>query len=972
MPTGGTPLNGADLVAGTAFTDTTAVNGTLYYYVVVAVDGSNNASGSSNEESATPSAGAGDLVLVGAGDIADCGRTQDTATAALVSGIPGTVFTLGDNVYPNGTASEFANCYEPTWGGAIKARTRPTPGNHDYGNGSNGGEGYFGYFNGSPSSNGPAGDPAEGYYSYDLGDYWHVVVLNSECYYYSVCSSSAQLAWLNLDLAANASRNVVAMFHKPRWSSGASRPGLTVLQPLWQALYEHGAEMVLVGHDHHYERFAPQNAEGDPDATFGVRQFVVGTGGAAFTSLGTTAANSEVRNAATHGVIKLTLHQSSYDWQFIPIAGQTFTDSGTSPVHAAPPTTPPGAFTTIPVSDSTGEKPQSKLWKYNGTWWAVLPSTAVSPAGTWVWRLNPDDTWSNVYRISSNTNVQADAKSIGSVTHVLLHGPSPELVSVQYDANGNTYEPWVARPAATPISLPNSEIATIDVDSAGRMWLATENGVNLNVYYSDSPYTSFTGPITLANNINDDDIGVVTALPNDTIGVLWSNQTTRRFGFKVHVDGQLATTWSADEVPAAASALNVGLGMADDHLNVAVASDGTLYAAVKTSYDTAGYPKIALLIRRPNGTWDPLYEVDQSGTRGIVLLNEQDDTVRLVYTSSEGFNDIVTKKSSTSSIVFGPRSTLISGGVNDVTSTKQNWTGRVPVMAASASTAYTAFMTADATVGGAPPVADFDGDGDTDIAVYKPSDGVWYIKDQPPFVQWGGLAGDLSVAGDYDGNEETDIAIYRASEGVWYIKDQPPYVQWGGQAGDVPVPGDYDGDGETDIAVYRASEGVWYVKDQLPFLQWGGQAGDVPVPGDYDGDGTTDFAIYRPSEGVWYVKDQLPFLQWGGQAGDVPVPGDYDGNGTTDFAVYRPSEGVWYVKDQLPFLQWGGQAGDVPVPGDYDGDGTTDFAVYRPSEGVWYIKDQLPFQQWGASCDIPQPLPYALRSLIPHGGCADG
>ena len=139
--------------------------------------------------------------------------------------------------------------------------------------------------------------------------------------------------------------------------------------------------------------------------------------------------------------------------------------------------------------------------------------------------------------------------------------------------------------------------------------------------------------------------------------------------------------------------------MADDHLNVAVASNGTLYAAVKTSYDTAGYPKIALLIRRPNGTWDPLYEVDQSGTRGIVLLNEQDHTVRIVYTSSEGFNDIVTKKSSTSSIAFGSRSTLITGGVNDATSTKQNWTTRVPVMASSASTAFTAFITADATVG---------------------------------------------------------------------------------------------------------------------------------------------------------------------------------------------------------------------------------------------------------------------------------
>ena len=247
-------------------------------------------------------------------------------------------------------------------------------------------------------------------------------------------------------------------------------------------------------------------------------------------------------------MIKFTLHASSYDWQFIPISGQTFTDSGTQAVHGAP-----GGgsqtFTTIPVSDSTGEKPQSKLWQYNGTWWAVLPTTAVSPAGTWIWRLNNDDTWTNVVQISNDTNVQADAKAVGSVTHILLHGPSPKLVSVQYKAAGNTYEPWSTRPTATSIALPNSEIATIDLDSTGRMWLATENGASLNVYYSDAPYTSFSGPVTLANNINDDDIGVVTALPNGTVGVLWSNQNTQRFGFKVHVDGQPATTWSADEVP---------------------------------------------------------------------------------------------------------------------------------------------------------------------------------------------------------------------------------------------------------------------------------------------------------------------------------------------------------------------------------------------------------------------------------------
>ena len=232
-------------------------------------------------------------------------------------------------------------------------------------------------------------------------------------------------------------------------------------------------------------------------------------------------------------------------------------------------------------------------------------------------------------------------------------------------------------------------------------------------------------------------------------------------------------------------------------------------------------------------------------------------------------------------------------------------------------------------------------------------------------ISGSGFASSVAVGGpapaDFDGDGDTDVSIYRPGEGVWYVKDQPPFVQWGGQAGDIPVPGDYDADGNSDVATYRPAEGVWYVKDHPPFVQWGGQAGDIPVPGDYDADGESDHAIYRPSEGIWYVRDRSPFTQWGGQAGDVPVPGDYDGDGDTDIAIYRPSEGVWYVKDQSPFTQWGGQPGDIPVPGDYDADGDTDIAIYRPAEGVWYVKDQPPFVQWGASGDIPLVLAPAIR-----------
>jgi hypothetical protein len=352
----------------------------------------------------------------------------------------------------------------------------------------------------------------------------------------------------------------------------------------------------------------------------------------------------------------------------------------------------------IPVSATTGEKPQSKLWFHAGTWWAVLPSTSVVPSGTWLWRLEANQSWTNVLRIAASTSTQADAKLVGDVTHILLHAGASQLVSVEYVPAANTYALWATRPTATSIPLAGSETATIDIDSGGRMWLATEAGPQILVYYSDVPYAAFSGPVVLASNVTEDDISVVTALPDATIGVLWSNQNTQRFGFKRHQDGADPSVWSADEVPAGSSALNVGAGQADDHLHVAVATDGTLYAAVKTSYDTAGFPKIALLVRRPNvvlpgDPWDPLYEVDQAGTRGIVLLNEATARVRVVYTSSEGFNDLVFKETALSPISFGPRQTLITGGVNDATSTKQNWTDQVVVLASNSTTARGVLIT---------------------------------------------------------------------------------------------------------------------------------------------------------------------------------------------------------------------------------------------------------------------------------------
>jgi hypothetical protein len=259
-------------------------------------------------------------VLVGAGDIAVCGSSGDEATALLLDGIAGTVFTAGDNVYDDGTAQEFADCYDPSWGRHL-SRTWPSAGNHDYN--TPGAAGYYAYYGAA------AGDPTKGYYSYDLGA-WHVVVINSNI---SVSVGSAQLQWLAADLAANPTTCTVAYWHHPRFSSGLHGNN-SGMQALWQVLYDAGVDLILNGHDHNYERFAPQTPTGAADNQRGIREFVVGTGGVALRGFGTIRANSEVRSSSSHGVLKLSLHPTRYDWEFVPIAGASFQDSGSRNCHS--------------------------------------------------------------------------------------------------------------------------------------------------------------------------------------------------------------------------------------------------------------------------------------------------------------------------------------------------------------------------------------------------------------------------------------------------------------------------------------------------------------------------------------------------------------------------------------------------------------------------------------------------------------
>lgn len=266
--------------------------------------------------------------LLAAGDISDCSSPGAALTGRLISHLPGTVAAVGDEAAPTGSLSEFNRCYAPTWG-SFKARTKPALGNHEYGTGN--ANGYFDYF-------GARAHPPNGYYSYSLGS-WHLVVLNSNCGFVpGGCGpGSPQLRWLRADLAAHRTRCTLAYWHHPRYSEGpdtAASPGEALAtQPFWAALVKASAEIVLTGHDHLYERFAPLDAAGKTDPKHGLREFVVGTGGRPHYPAVTRIAGSEKVITDRWGVLRLRLSATGYRWQFLSAPSGTTLDSGSGTCH---------------------------------------------------------------------------------------------------------------------------------------------------------------------------------------------------------------------------------------------------------------------------------------------------------------------------------------------------------------------------------------------------------------------------------------------------------------------------------------------------------------------------------------------------------------------------------------------------------------------------------------------------------------
>ncbi len=385
---------------------------------------------------------AGDPVIAAAGDIAcdpddsafnngngnsNACRQKYTANL-LVNANLAAVLALGDDQYYCGGYQAFLQSYDLSWG-QVKSITHPVVGNHEYltsgGTGCDannaGAAGYFEYYGSA------AGDPSKGYYSYDIGA-WHLIALNSNCGNAGGCgATSPQGKWLEADLSAHSNVCVLAYWHIPLFSSGGRASPNTL--PFWQKLYNHNADLILDGHDHIYERFAPQTPAGVADPVRGIRQITVGTGGADHTGIVALAPNSEVVNTDTYGVLKLTLHPTSYNWQFVPEAGKTFTDSGTQTCHgggSVPDTTPP----TAP---------------------ADLAATTVAPDQVSLsWRASSDNVAVTGYHIfRDGTQIAASTKT--NYTDSAIQAESTYQYSVvAVDGAGNVSDPSNTLTVTTP------------------------------------------------------------------------------------------------------------------------------------------------------------------------------------------------------------------------------------------------------------------------------------------------------------------------------------------------------------------------------------------------------------------------------------------------------------------------------------------------------------------------------------------
>ena len=484
--------------------------------------------------------------------------------------------------------------------------------------------------------------------------------------------------------------------------------------------------------------------------------------------------------------------------------------------------------------------------------------------------------------------------------------------------------------------------------------VATEPAVTITTTASpltrEAPGGEFTYSVSVTNS---GPVGVtITSLTDDIYGDLATRPGTNTCDDLIGdplapgatVECAFAGSFTAS---GAASQTNVTTVEVSDGANTATDSDE---ATVTLTAPPPPIPTIDLTVRpqsrpAPGGNFTYSIIVSNTGTVPFVITSMVDNIygsfadINGSNTCDDLLGDVVAVGSSTAPCSF-------VGAFNGLAGATQT---NVVTVVVTNPTGQTGTDTDDAVVKiGISAVGDFDGSGNTDLAVWRPSTGQWFVKDL--LTQNWGLPNDVPVAGDYDGSGDSDIGVWRPSTGQWFIQGRS-IVSWG-LPNDLPVPGDYDGNGTTDIAVWRPSTGQWFIQNRPP-VSWGVN-GDVPVPADYDGNGTTDIAVWRPSSGAWYVQNQFT-TSWG-LSGDIPVPGDYNGDGAAEVAVWRPSTGQWFVFNG-GIVSWG-VPGDIPVPADYNGDAATDRAVYR--DGRWLFKYNGSSVNFGLDGDVPAQLPPAI------------
>ncbi len=317
------------------------------------------------------------------------------------------------------------------------------------------------------------------------------------------------------------------------------------------------------------------------------------------------------------------------------------------------------------ISTNTGSKPQSKVWKHKEDFYSVFPDSS----GTHVWKLVGKQ-WVQHLQLSAKVNSKADCYAVSDTVFILLfQGQLSEFTVLKFEEQQYQFLNPEINISQVEFDV-STETATIAFDSRSILWMTYEAENRIEIRNAMSPYTSWSRPVTIYDGVADDDISSIVTMSN-SVGVLWSNQNTERFGFRIHVDGDPVPDWSTDEVPTSQSALNIGQGMADDHLNMKYTSGGELFAAIKTSYDTPSYSKIALLVRRSNGIWDKLYHVSYAGTRPIVTIDASNNSVKVYYTCVESGGDIVFKESSSGQIEFSQETIFLEGSnYNNASSTR--------------------------------------------------------------------------------------------------------------------------------------------------------------------------------------------------------------------------------------------------------------------------------------------------------------